>query len=139
MHALEMGSVFLLERNCAREVKGKLRDASFWYANPRMVETCEVSMAVSQTSDMSHDVLFLCCEKRTEVCVYRDGWGLALELELNGVFELPVEIVPHSARTTEKNGGSGLVSSLLELEQIEDMTSTVANSEHRKCLKRARQ
>ena len=30
----------------ARKVKGKLRGVSFWYANPRMAETCEVVVAV---------------------------------------------------------------------------------------------
>ena len=43
----------------ARKVKGKLRGVSFWYANPRMAETCEVLVAVSG-SDMSHDVFFPC-------------------------------------------------------------------------------
>ena len=39
----------------ARKVKGKLRGDSFCYVNPRMAETCEVLMAVSE-SDMNHDV-----------------------------------------------------------------------------------
>ena len=43
----------------ARKVKGKLRGVSFWYANPRMAETCEVLVAVSE-SDMSRDVFFTC-------------------------------------------------------------------------------
>ena len=46
----------------------------------------------------------------------------------------PVEIVPHTARTTGKNCNSGLVSSLSELEQIEDMTITIANSEYTRLL-----
>ena len=50
------------------------------------------------------------------------------ELGSHGVFEMPDEIVPHNARTTGKNGNSGLVSSLSELEQIEDMTITIAKS-----------
>ena len=70
--------------------------------------------------------------------MYHDGCGLKLELEPIGVFELPVEIVPHNARTTGKNCNSGLLSSLSELEQIEDMTVTIAKSEHTECLKRAR-
>ena len=46
----------------ARKVKGNLRGVSFWYANPRMAEKCEVLVAVSE-SDMSHDVFFS-CQKR---------------------------------------------------------------------------
>ena len=118
----------------ARKVKGKLRDASFKYVNPRMAKTCKVSMAVSETSDMSHDLFFPCCCKCTEVCAYREAWGLKLEQEPYGVCELPVEILSHNARTTGKNLGS--VSSLSELDQIEE---TIANSEYPKCLKRARQ
>ena len=41
----------------ARKVKGKIRGVSFWFENPRMAETCEVLVAVSE-SDMSHDVFF---------------------------------------------------------------------------------
>ena len=59
-------SLLLVVKSCkscldlsARKVKGKLRDASFWYANPRMAESSKVSMAVSETSDMSHDVVSL--------------------------------------------------------------------------------
>ena len=56
---------------------------------------------------MSHDTLPLVT---TEVpkCAHNEGCGMKLELESNGVFGLPVEIVPHNARTTGKNGNSGL-------------------------------
>ena len=64
---------------------------------------------------------------------YHEGCGTKLEQESNGVFELPVEIVLGNVRTTSLN------SSLSELEQIKDMTITIANSEHLQCLKRARQ
>ena len=53
-----------------------------------------------------------------------------MDLESNGVFELPVEIVPHNARATGWKGNSGLVSSPSELEQIGDMTIATANSEY---------
>ena len=43
----------------ARKVKGKVRGVSFCCVNPRMAETCEVLVAVSE-SDMSHDAFFLC-------------------------------------------------------------------------------
>ena len=164
LHSLEIGSVLLLERNheirvgidsraaatvfahfrwfvtksykscvdlSARKVKDKR------YANPRMAETCEVVVAVSE-SDMSHDVLFLCHDEGTQACAYHEGCGTRLELESNGVFEFLVEIVLHNARTTGKNGNSGLNSSFSELEQIEGMTITIAKPEHPKCLKCAR-
>ena len=122
----------------ARKVKGELRGVSFCYGNPRMTETCEVLVAVSQ-SDRSHDVFFPCYDEVAQACAYHEGCGTKLELESNGVFDLPVESVLHNARTTGKNGNSGLNSSLSELEQIEDMTIVIASSEHLQCLKRARQ
>ena len=60
-----------------------------------------------------------------------EGCGTKLELESNQFFEWPVEIVLGNARTTSLN------SSLPELERIEDMTITIANSEHLQCLKGA--
>ena len=103
----------------ARKVRDKLRGVSLWYANPRMTETCEVLVAVSE-SDMSQ-------------MWYHDGCGMKLELESNGIFELSAEIVLGNVRTTSLN------SSLSELEQIKDTTITIANSEHLQFLKRARQ
>ena len=64
-----------------------------------MAETCEVMVAVSE-SDMRHDVFFLCHDEGTQACAYHEGCGTKLELESNGVFQLPVEIVLHNARTT---------------------------------------
>ena len=59
----------------AGKVIGKLRDVSFFYANLRMAETCTVSMAVSETSHMSHDVFFPCCCKGTECSAQcSDDW-----------------------------------------------------------------
>ena len=113
----------------ARKVKDKLRSVSFWYANPRMEKTCEVVVAVSQRATG----VMMCHDESTQACAYHKGCGTKLELESNGVFELPVEIVLHNARTTGKNGNSGLNSSLSELEQIEDMTITIAKSDHPKC------
>ena len=43
----------------ARKVKDKLRGVSFWYANPRMAETCDVLVAMSHAS----------------VCVPRGMWN----------------------------------------------------------------
>ena len=105
LNTLEIGSLSLLERNrefqskigsyaavmvfallgvksckscldlSARKVIGKLRDVSFCYANLRMAETCTVSMAVSETSHMSHDEFFPCCCKGTECSAQcSDDW-----------------------------------------------------------------
>ena len=78
-----------------------------------------------------------CWYEDTEVCAGHEGCGLKLELEPNGVIELPVQIVPHNARTAGRKDESGLVSSLSELGQIEGMMITIANSEYVRCLKRA--
>ena len=96
----------------ARKVNGKLRDVLFWCVKPGMAETCKVTMAVSETNEMSHDAFFPCCDVGAEVCMYHEGWRSKLELDPNGLFELPVEIVSHDARTTGGKGKSGLVSSL---------------------------
>ena len=52
----------------ARKVDGKLFDVSFWYVSRKMAKTCEVVVAMSEMSDMSHDVSFLCYCEGTEVC-----------------------------------------------------------------------
>ena len=62
-----------------------------------------------------------------------------MELESNGVFDLPVELILHKVRTIGLNGNSGSVLLFSDLEQIEGMTITIVNSEHPTCLKRARQ
>ena len=49
----------------ARTVKGKLRGVPFWCANPRMAETCEVLVAMSE-SDMNHDAFFLGHDEGTQ-------------------------------------------------------------------------
>ena len=109
----------------------KHQGVSFWFANPRMAETCEVLVAMH----MSHDVFFPCHDEGTQACAYHEGCGTKLVLESNRVFELPVEIVLHNAWTTGKNGNSCLNSSLSELEQIEGMTIAIASSKHPKRLK----
>ena len=64
----------------ARKVKGKLQGVSFWCVNPRMAETCEVLMAVSE-SDMSHNVFFPCHDEGTQAWAYHEGCGTKQELE----------------------------------------------------------
>ena len=48
---------------------------------------------------MSHDVFFPCYDEGTQACAYHEGCGMKLELDSNGVFEVPVEIILHNART----------------------------------------
>ena len=57
------------------------------------------SLGCSGSSDMSHDVFFPCHDEGTQACVHHEGCGTKLELESNGVFELPVEIVLGNVRT----------------------------------------
>ena len=111
----------------ARKVKGKLRGVSFWFVNPRMAETCEVLMAVSE-GDMSHDVFFPCHDEGTQACAFHEGCGTKLEPVSNGVFQLPVNLVVHNARTPGKNDNSGLFSSLSDVEQIEGRMVAIASS-----------
>ena len=82
-----------------RKVKEKLQGVSFWCANPRKAETCEVLVAVSE-NDTSHDVFFPCYDEGIQACVCHEGCGTKLELESNGVFEMPVEIDLGNVRTT---------------------------------------
>ena len=115
LNSLEIGSVLLPERN--REIQmgtdscvavivfsrvvaddvTRLRTPGdrqvprcVWYVNPRMAETCKVLTEVPETSDMSHDVSFPCCNKGTTACANHEGCGMRMELESNRVFDLPV-------------------------------------------------
>ena len=54
-------------------MKGKLRTVVLWYV---MAETRKVSMALSETSDMSYDLSFPCYYKRyPSACVPRGIWN----------------------------------------------------------------
>ena len=75
----------------ARKVNGKLRDVLFWCTDPGMAETFEIAMEVSETNDMSHDMILPCCDEGTKVCAYHEGWRSKSELEPNKVVELPVD------------------------------------------------
>ena len=166
LNAQEIGSVLLLERNC--EIQGGIesRVCFSWCEEmqvlfgsessegDRQAPRCAILVCESESGRNVQRVDGSVRNERHEprcvlpwmqrgyrgVCTTKDvdcSWS-RLELEPIGVFELPVEIVPHNARTTGKNCNSGLLSSLSELEQIEDMTATIAKSEYTECLKRAR-
>ena len=162
-NALEIGSALLLERDC--EIQGGIESraavavllrvlfGSECVKGERKAPRCVILVSESengrgvQSFDGSvrnerHEprcVLPLLLRGYRGVCVHREGWRLKFLLELNGVFEWPVEVVPHNARPNVKNDNSGLVSTLSGQEQIEDMTITIANSQCTRCLKRARQ
>ena len=102
----------------ARKVRCKFRDVSFWFVKARMPKTRKDLMAMSETSDISHDVSFPRSNRGTKSCAYHEGCG-KMELESGGVFELLVEIVLHNDWTMGKNNNSSLFSSFSELEQIE--------------------
>ena len=87
-------------------------------------------MAVSEVNDVGHDVFFPRSDRGIKAFAYHETSGTKLELErVNGVFELPVEIVPYS-QSTSKNGTSGSYFSLSALEQIKDMMVKVMTVDH---------
>ena len=56
-------------------------------------------MAVSEMNDMGHDVFFSRNDRGIKAYAYHAGSGTKLELErVNGVFELPVELVSYTVR-----------------------------------------
>ena len=68
-------------------------------------------MAGSAMNDKGHDVLFPRSDRGVKAYAYHEGSGTELELErVNGVFELPVELVPYK-RTTSKSNNTGASSS----------------------------
>ena len=80
--------------------------------------------------DMGHDVFFPRSDRGIKAYAYHESSGTKLELErVNGVFELPVELVPYS-QSTLKNGTSGSYSSLSVLEQIKDVMVRVMIVDH---------
>ena len=105
----------------ARKVQVKLRDGSLRYVTPRFADTHRAMMTVSEMNDMGHDVFFPRSDRGIKAYAYHESSGTKLELErVNGVFELPVELVPHT-QSTSKKSTSGSYSSLSALEQIRDM------------------
>ena len=96
----------------ARKVQVRLQDRSFRCVNPR------VAMAVSEMPEMGHDVFFPRSDRRIKAYAYHGGTETKMELErANGVFELPVELVPYK-RTTSKASNKGASSSLSAPEQV---------------------
>ena len=114
----------------ARKIQVKLRDGSLRYVNPRVADTHRELMAESEMNDMGHDVFFSRSVRGICAYAYHESSGAKLELErVNGVFELPPELVPYS-QSTLKNSTSGSYSSLSALEQIKDMMLRVMIVDH---------
>ena len=87
----------------ARKVKGKFRCVPFWFAGLKMAETCEVLVVLVAVleSDINHDVFYPRDNEDTQACAYHEGRGRKLELESNGVFELPVLRPPIALPTVQ--------------------------------------
>ena len=88
----------------ASKVQVKLQDRSFRCVSPRVAETHRALMAVSEMNEMGHDVFFPRSDRGIKAYAYHEGSGTKLELErVNGVFELPVELVPYKRTTSKSN------------------------------------
>ena len=123
----------------ARKVQVKLRDGSLRYVNPRVADTHRALMAVSEMNDIGHDVFFPRSDRCSKAFAHHESSGTKLELErVNGVFGLPVELVPYS-QSTSKNSTSGSYFSLSALEQIKDMMVRIMIVDHPNCPGRAMQ
>ena len=88
----------------ARKVQVKLKDGSLRYVNLRVADTYRALMAVSEMNDMGHDVFFLRSDRNIKAYVDHRGQGHetgTLE-RVNGVFELPVEPLYHTARVRRR-------------------------------------
>ena len=111
----------------ARKVQ---KDGSLRYVNPGVADTRRALMAVSERNGVGHDVCFPRSDRGISSCS-------KLELErVNGVFELPVELVPYG-QSTSKNSTSGPYSSLSVMEQIEAMMVRIVIADHPNCKERA--
>ena len=60
-------------------------------------------MAVSEMNDIGHDVFFTRSDRGIKAYAYHEGSGTKVEVErVNGVFELPVELVPYKSEYFEE-------------------------------------
>ena len=110
----------------ARKAQVRLQDRSFRCVNQR------VAMAVSEMNEMGHDVFFPRSDRGIKTYAYHGGTATKLELErANGVFELPVELVPYK-RTTSMASNTGASSSLSAPEQLGSLVNKIGKTEHRK-------
>ena len=89
-------------------------------------------MAVSEMNDMGHDVLFPRSDRGVKAYACHEGSGTKLELErANGVFELPVELVPYKW-TISKSNNTGASSSFSAPEQLRSLMKKSGKTEHPK-------
>ena len=110
----------------------KLQDRSFRCVNPRVADTHRALVAVSEMPEMGHDVFFPRSDRGVKAYACHGGSGTKLELErVNGVFELPVELVPYK-RTTSKSNNTGASSSFSAPEQLGSLMKKSGKTEHPK-------
>ena len=110
--------------------KSRSKTGLLRHVNPRIADTHRASVAVSEIIGMVRDVFFSRIDRNIKAYAYHEESGTKLELEkVNGVFELQVELVPYSQRTS-KNSTLGSCSSLSVEEQIKVMMVRVAIVDH---------
>ena len=118
----------------ARKVQVKLKDGSLRCVNPRVADTHRALMAVSEMNDICHDVFFPRSDRGIKVYAYHEGSDTKLELEMvNGVFELPVELVPYK-QIKSKSNNIRTYSSFSAIEQIRSVMHKIAKTEHPKVI-----
>ena len=105
-------SVKLLSDVGARKVQVELKDRSLRYVSPRIAGTHKAfDGGVRDEQHGTRCLLSQESDRNIKAYPYDEGSGTKLELEsVNGVFELPVELVPYSQ-----------CSSLSALEQIKEV------------------
>ena len=116
----------------ARKVQVKLKDGSFRCVNQRAADTHRALVAVSEMNDMGHDVFFPGSDTGIKEYAYHEGSDTKLELaRVNGVFELPVKLVPYK-QSSSKSSNTGPHSSLSAMQQIGNLMDKFAKTEHSK-------
>ena len=114
----------------ARKVQVKLRDGSRRIVNPRVADTHRALMAVSEMNDQGHDIFFPRTDRNIKAYAYHEKTNTKMEFDrVNGVFELPVEIVPNSGSSSSSSSGAEAFASLAAIEQIEDVMKRVLKAE----------
>ena len=87
---------------------------------------------VRDVNDMGRDVFLPRRDRGIKAYAYNEGSGTKLEFErVNGVFELPVELIPYE-RSTSKSSNTKAYSSLSAIEQIGSLMHKIASAEHPK-------
>ena len=86
----------------AGKVEVKLKVGSLRCVNLRVADTHRALMAVSEMNDMGHDLFFPRSDRGMKAHAYHEGSDTKLE-RVNGVFELPVELLPYKQINSKCN------------------------------------